>query len=91
MPSNINTISRIWKTILPAVLTIHEVLEKYTTNFVDDLPAMITVNGDAVQKTKKSLSKIIERITTDLKNHQSEIIKCNKKLNFSYSTFNTER
>ena len=70
------------------VLTIHEMLKQYTTNLVNDLPAMITVNGD-VQKTKKSLSKIIEKITTDLKNHQSEMIKCNKKLNF-YCTFKTD-
>ena len=49
---------------------------------------MITANRD-VQKTKKSLSKIIERITTDLKNHQSEMINCNRKLNF-YSQFKTD-
>ena len=37
----------------------------------------------------KKLKNPIERITADLKNHQSEMIKCNKKLNF-YSSFNTD-
>lgn len=38
------------------------------------------------QKTKRSFSKTIQRTTSDLKNHQSEMIKRNKKLNF-YSSF----
>ena len=49
---------------------------------------MIDANGDEL-RTKQYRSKVTENFKNDLKIHQCEMIKCNKKLTF-YSTFKTD-
>ena len=49
---------------------------------------MIDANGDEL-RTKRYRSKVTENFKNDLKIHQYEMIKCNKKLTF-YSTFKTD-
>jgi len=49
---------------------------------------MIDANGDEL-RTKQFRSKVTENFKNDLKIHQYEMIKCNKKLTF-YSTFKTD-
>ena len=63
-------------------------LKQYSNSFHSDFQAMIDANGDEL-RTKQYRSKVTENFKNDLKIHQYEMIKCNKKLT-SYSTFKTD-
>ena len=62
----------------------YDMLRQYSTNFYTDFQAMADSNGDEL-RTEKYRTKVTENFKNDLKIHQYEMIKCNKKLTF-YST-----
>ena len=70
------------------MLTMYGMLKQYSNSFHSNFQAMIDANGDEV-RTKQYRSKVTENFKNDLKIHQYEMIKCNKKLTF-YSTFKTD-
>ena len=70
------------------MLTMYDMLKLYSTNFHSDFQAMIDAIGDELTP-KQYRSKVTENFKNDLKIHQYEMIKRNKKLTF-YSTFKTD-
>ena len=70
------------------MLTMYDMLKQYSNSFHSDFQAMIDANGDEL-RTKQYRSKETENFKNDLKIHQYEMIKFNKKLTF-YSTFKTD-
>ena len=63
----------------------YDMLKTYSNSFHSDFQAMIDANGYEL-RTKQYRSKVTENFKNDLKIHQSEMIKCKKKLT-SCSTF----
>ena len=61
------------------MLTMYDMLKQYSNSFHSDFQAMIDANGDEL-RTKQYRSKVTENFKNDLKIHQYEMIKCNKKL-----------